>query len=60
MERTNYHKKNSSALATARTKKSSVDKSKEKYGSKSKDKQVEIALQNKIKKRMSFASPSRK
>ena len=61
MERTNYHKKNSSALATARTKKSSIDsKSKEKYGSKSKDKQIEIALQNKIKKRMSFASPSRK
>ena len=41
MDRTKYHKKNSSALCTARTKKSSVDsKSKEKHGSKSKEKQA--------------------
>jgi hypothetical protein len=62
MERTNYHKKNVSALGTARTKKTSVDgKSKEKISlQKSKEKQVDIVLQNKIKKRISFASPHRK
>lgn len=61
MDRTNYHKKNSSALGTARTKRTSVDtKSKEKNTSKSKEKQADIVLQNKIKKRMSFASPNKK
>ena len=61
MDRVNYHKKNSSALCTARTKKSSTDsKSKKKHASGSKEKQADLLLQNKIKKRMSFASPSRK
>jgi hypothetical protein len=61
MERNNHHKKNSSALGTARTKRTSVDsKSKEKVSAgKSKDK-IDKVLQDKIKKRMSFVSPSRK
>lgn len=62
MERNNYHKKNVSALGTARTKKTSVDsKSKDKVSvHKSKEKPEDIVLQNKMKKRLSFASPSRK
>jgi hypothetical protein len=49
-------------LLTARTKKTSVDsKSRDKPPtSKSKEKPADKALQNKIKKRMSFESPSRK
>lgn len=62
MERKNYHRKNGSTVMTARTKKTSIDaKSKEAgQASKSKDKPVDRNLQNKIKKRMSFESPSRK
>jgi hypothetical protein len=62
MDRKNYHKKNASTLLTARTKKNSVDaKSKERGpSSKSKEKPADKALQNKISKRMSFESPSRK
>lgn len=61
MERKNYHRKNGSTVMTARTKKTSVDsKSKEQApASRSKDK-PNRELQNKIKKRMSFESPSRK
>jgi hypothetical protein len=62
MERKNYHRKNSSAVMTARTKKTSVEgKSREPApSSRSKEKPVDRELQNKIKKRMSFESPSRK
>lgn len=62
MDRKNYHKKNGSTLLTARTKKNSVDgKSKERgASSKSKEKPADKALQDKISKRMSFESPSRK
>lgn len=61
MERKNYHRKNGSTVMTARTKKTSVDsKSKEPApASRSKEK-PNRELQNKIKKRMSFESPSRK
>ena len=61
MERKNYHRKNGSTVMTARTKKTSVDsKSREQApASRSKDK-PNRELQNKIQKRMSFESPSRK
>jgi hypothetical protein len=62
MDRKNYHRKNGSTVMTARTKKTSVDgKSKDPtHTTKSKEKPVDRDLQNKIKKRMSFESPSRK
>lgn len=60
MERKPTHRKNASTVLTARTRRTSADKSREGHGSKSKDKPADLVLQNKIKKRMSFKSPSRK
>ena len=62
MERKNYHRKGGSTVMTARTKKTSVEaKSRDPApSSRSKEKPVDRELQNKIKKRMSFESPSRK
>ena len=54
------HRKNASTLLTARTKRTSADSKTREHGSRSKDKPADLALQNKIQKRMSFKSPSRK
>ena len=60
MERRATHRKNASTLLTARTKRTSVDSKTKDHGSRSKDKPADLALQNKMKRRMSFKSPSRK
>ena len=54
------HRKNSSTLLTARTRRTSADSKAKEHGSKSKEKPADLALQSKIEKRMSFKSPSRK